>query len=86
MIQYMDFISSEEYLGLRRKVKWFEFPVEEAQAGIDNSYMVKCASYKVKMCLLAAKGKEPFYEKLGFVERPNDRLGAGMDQLFILEE
>ena len=140
MIQYVDFISSEEYLGLRRKVKWFEFPVEEAQAGIDNSYMVKCArdngkavgvvrllwdggylafladvivdpeyqgqgigrklveccisrirddmkpGYKVKMCLLAAKGKEPFYEKLGFVERPNDRLGAGMDQLFILEE
>ena len=26
--------------------------------------------YKVKICLLAAKGKEPFYEKLGFAERP----------------
>jgi GNAT superfamily N-acetyltransferase len=30
--------------------------------------------------LMAAKGKEPFYEKFGFIERPNDKLGAGMVQ------
>ena len=41
--------------------------------------------YKVKMCLMAAKGKEPFYEKFGFSERPNENLGAGMDQWFLLE-
>jgi hypothetical protein len=27
---------------------------------------------------MAAKGKEPFYERYGFVQRPNERLGAGM--------
>lgn len=28
--------------------------------------------------LMAAKGKEGFYKKLGFIERPNDEAGAGM--------
>lgn len=30
--------------------------------------------------LMAAKGKEPFYKKFGFIERPNDKHGAGMIQ------
>ena len=30
--------------------------------------------------LMAAKGKEPFYKKFGFIERPNEELGAGMTQ------
>ena len=139
MIRYTDFIAAEEYMELRRRVNWCEFPLEEAQAGIDNSYMVLCAKdddkavgvvrllwdggyiaylsdvivapeyqgrgigkylvesaikrvkddmkpgYKVKMCLMASQGKEPFYEKFGFMVRPNDRLGAGMDQWFILD-
>lgn len=38
--------------------------------------------YKVKLNLMAAKGKEPFYEKFGFVQRPNENLGAGMDQWY----
>lgn len=28
--------------------------------------------------LMAAAGKEPFYERYGFATRPNDRLGSGM--------
>jgi predicted N-acetyltransferase YhbS len=28
--------------------------------------------------LMAAKGKEPFYERHGFIRRPNEKLGAGM--------
>lgn len=32
----------------------------------------------VAIALMAAKGKEAFYEKLGFYTRPNDREGAGM--------
>jgi GNAT superfamily N-acetyltransferase len=28
--------------------------------------------------LMAAKGREPFYEKYGFTRRPNDQLGCGM--------
>lgn len=139
MIRYTDSITAEEYMELRRRVNWREFPLEEAQAGIDNSYMIVCVrdddkaigvvrllwdggyiaflsdvmvdpdyqgqgigrhlvecaikrvkddmkpGYKVKMCLMAAQGKEPFYEKFGFEVRPNDRLGAGMDQWFELE-
>ena len=36
--------------------------------------------YKVKLTLNSAKGKEPFYEKFGFRECPNEDSGAGMDQ------
>lgn len=32
------------------------------------------------ICLFAAKGKEAFYKKYGFQERPNETLGAGMTQ------
>ena len=35
--------------------------------------------WKIKVTLAAAKGKEPFYKKLGFEERPNELAGAGMD-------
>ncbi|MBN1429804.1 MAG: GNAT family N-acetyltransferase [Anaerolineae bacterium] len=30
------------------------------------------------VALMAAKGRESFYEQYGFVQRPNDRLGCGM--------
>lgn len=30
------------------------------------------------ICLLAAKGKESFYKRFGFIERPNEIYGAGM--------
>ncbi|MDF2486225.1 MAG: family N-acetyltransferase [Herbinix sp.] len=32
------------------------------------------------ICLMAAKGKEGFYQKFGFELRPNDKSGAGMTQ------
>lgn len=32
------------------------------------------------ICLFSAKGKEAFYKKFGFQERPNEELGAGMTQ------
>lgn len=32
----------------------------------------------IRTYLGASKGKESFYEKFGFIERPNDKLGAGM--------
>ena len=32
----------------------------------------------VTIALMSAKGKEPFYQKLGFHTRPNDREGSGM--------
>lgn len=32
------------------------------------------------VCLMAAKGKEDFYKKFNFIERPNEHFGAGMIQ------
>ena len=32
----------------------------------------------IRTYLGASKGKEAFYEKFGFVSRPNEELGAGM--------
>lgn len=32
------------------------------------------------VCLMAAKGKENFYNKFGFINRPNEVYGAGMVQ------
>lgn len=32
----------------------------------------------IRLYLGASKGKEAFYEKFGFIARPNDELGAGM--------
>ncbi len=39
--------------------------------------------WKIKIVLTAAKGKETFYSKFGFNERPNKYAGAGMDLLLI---
>ena len=36
--------------------------------------------YCIQVDLLAAKGKERFYEQFGFIKRPNDNFGCGMTQ------
>jgi len=36
------------------------------------------AGWKIKIVGIASKGKEPFYEKFGFIRRPNETEGAGM--------
>ena len=38
--------------------------------------------YRFMVTLASAKGKEDFYKKFGFVERPNDAFGPGMHQWF----
>lgn len=35
---------------------------------------------RMMFCLMCAKGREAFYEKHGFTERPTDALGPGMIQ------
>jgi len=45
-------------------------------------YLNKHCVEKAIIGLMAAKGKESFYKKYGFIERPNDCLGAGMIQPF----
>lgn len=51
--------------------------------GIMNELLKQIAKYKevnpyIRTYLGASKGKEGFYEKFGFVVRPNENLGAGM--------
>lgn len=43
MIQYEDHITAEEFLALRKMVGWMEFPLEEAEACVNNAYLVVCA-------------------------------------------
>ena len=38
--------------------------------------------YRVMISLLAAKGKEGFYKKFGFVQRPAEDFGCGMHQWY----
>ena len=35
---------------------------------------------------MAAKDKDAFYEKLGFISRPNDIFGPGMIKRFLVED
>ena len=35
------------------------------------------------LCLMCAKGREPFYEKHDFIARPTDNLGPGMIQYMV---
>ena len=138
MIRLTDSITPEEYMDMREKAGWMQFPTEQAKNCIDNAYMVLCVrddekavgvarllwdrgyvaflsdvivdpayqgrgigrrlvetviqrikddmkpGYKVKLTLNSAKGKEPFYEKFGFRERPNEEAGAAMDQWLTL--
>jgi len=50
----------------------------EAMKYIKNQFLEKGQTVFVN--LMSAKGKESFYKKFGFEERPNDKVGAGMSQ------
>lgn len=49
--------------------------VNECVSYIDNQLK---AGWRIKIIIVSAKGKEQFYEKLGFKIRPNEHEGAGM--------
>lgn len=60
-----------------------EYQGKNIGTGILNNLLDKINEYKkvnpnIRTYLGAAKGKEGFYEKFGFVIRPNEDLGAGM--------
>ncbi len=46
------------------------------------AYITQNACYGAIVGLMAAKGKEPFYEKFGFWKRPNETYGHGMIQFW----
>ena len=60
-----------------------EYQNKHIGTGIMNNLLEQIKLYKkinpnIRTYLGASKGKESFYEKFGFVARPNDKLGAGM--------
>ncbi len=62
--------------------------VPEAQGkGVGSMMITRLSAYAeelklpdstMMLCLMCAKGREPFYEKHGFTARPTDTLGPGM--------
>ena len=55
--------------------------------GIGKKLVSECIAYidsqlkdgwRIKIIIVSAKGKEQFYEKFGFEQRPNEHDGAGM--------
>lgn len=60
-----------------------EYQGKKIGTGIMNKLIEKINEYKkinpeIRTYLGASKGKGHFYEKFGFVSRPNEELGAGM--------
>ena len=60
-----------------------EYQGKKIGTGIMNELIKEIDKYKdvnpnIRTYLGASKGKEGFYEKFGFVSRPNENLGAGM--------
>lgn len=41
--------------------------------------------YILQVDMMASEGKEPFYEKFGFIRRPRENRGSGMD-LWVMRE
>ena len=57
------------------------------QSGVGRALMERLIGYveelrmentELMLCLMCAKGREPFYEKFGFISRPTESLGPGM--------
>lgn len=45
---------------------------------LDYAYQNGIPNTGISIGLTSAKGKESFYEKLGFIKQPNDNMGSGM--------
>ena len=53
---------------------------------IDHVNKESLPGTNVSLCLMCAKGKEGFYEKLGFAQRPHAWEGAGMEMEIDISE
>lgn len=72
-ISYLaDVMVMPEYQGMGIGCKMVEMAIAFMKSQIKSGW-------KIKMVLVSAKGKEGFYRKFGFIERPNEDAGAGMD-------
>ena len=73
VVYIADVIVAPEYQGNGLGRKIMEYLMEQIKASMKPGY-------RVMISLLAAKGKEEFYNKFGFVDRPNEAFGCGMHQ------
>ena len=73
VVYIADVIVIPEYQGNGLGRKIMESLMEQIKASMKPGY-------RVMVSLLAAKGKEKFYNKFGFVDRPNEAFGCGMHQ------
>lgn len=60
-----------------------EYQNKHIGTGIMKNLLIQINEYKkinpnIRTYLGASKGKESFYEKFGFISRPNEDLGSGM--------
>lgn len=69
-----DVIVRPEYRQMGFGTRMVEMAIEFVRSKLKDGW-------KVKIVLVSAKGKEEFYKKFGFVERPNENAGAGMELL-----
>ena len=85
-------LTAEEYLTIERKMGDPMTTKEQAERAIANQLFAVTAlkdgqivgiarlpGTSVSLCLMCAKGKEGFYEKLGSFRRPCEWEGAGME-------
>lgn len=68
-----DLIVLPEYQGMKIGTKL----IEDIKKFVTE---IKEEDTEVMLCLMCAKGREKFYEGLGFIARPTDTLGPGMIQ------
>ena len=78
VVYIADVIVVPEYQGQGLGRKVMEYLLEQIKASLKPGY-------KVMISLLAAKGKEKFYNKFGFVDRPSEDFGCGMHQWYLAE-
>ena len=78
VVYIADVIVVPEYQGQGLGRKVMEYLLEQIKASLKPGY-------KVMISLLAAKGKEKFYNKFGFVNRPSEDFGCGMHQWYLAE-
>ena len=67
-------LTAEEFCNLEEAVGFGRPNISQSEIAIENSI----PNTRVTVGLMAAKGKEEFYQKLGFRIRPNEKEGNGM--------
>lgn len=73
-----DVIVHEKHRGHGIGKKMIQYALEKIKSRMKSGW-------KIKVILLAAKGRESFYEQFGFVKRPNESEGCGMNLVIVKE-